>query len=135
MVVEGIQWSGREPGGRRQCARPGGGLSHIPGNGGDNLGGPATAPVKGMDGKPAAEPGSRVQTWVRSVLLSGRERVPGGVCLRVSCPWRAATGGAVLWFALDSGAYATEKLNSWGSLYVNSHEGVHARWFPQQPCA
>jgi hypothetical protein len=119
MVVESIQRSGWEPGGRRKCAWPRGGLSPLPGNGGDNVGGPATAPVKGMDGKPAAEPGSRVQTWVRSVLLSGRERVPGGVCLRVSCPWRVATGAVALWFALGSGPDATEKLNSWRSLYVN----------------
>src|ERR1700730_9828309 len=112
MVVEGIQRSGWEPGGRRQCAWPCGGLSRIPGNGRDNVGGSATAQIQGMDGKPAAEPGSRVQTWVRPVLLSGRERVPGGVCLRVSCPGGAATRAAVLWFALDSRAYAAEKLNS-----------------------
>ena len=119
MVVEGIQRSGWEPGGRRQCAWAGGGLSSIPGNGRDNVGGAATAPVKGMDGKPVAEPGSRVQTWVRPVLLSGRERVPGGVCLRVSCSWGVTTGAAVLWITLRSRAYAAEKLNSWRRLYVN----------------
>ncbi len=74
---------------------------------------------KGMDGKSTGEPGSRVQTWVSPVLLSRRERVPGGVCLRVSCPRRVATGAADLRITLRSGPYATEKLNSLSVLYVN----------------
>jgi hypothetical protein len=77
------------------------------------------APDPGMDRKPSREPGSRVQTWLPPVFLSRRERVPGGVCLRLSCPWRSATGAVALWIALGSGPYAAEKLNSLGSLYVN----------------
>jgi len=36
---------------------------------------------------------------------------------------------------VGSGAYATKKLNSWGTPYVNSHEGCMRVGFCSKPCA
>ena len=90
LAVEGIEWSGWQPAGCGQRAWPGGGLS--PPAGAETNSSPCPRTRPGMDGKPAGEPGPRVQAGLCDLFLSWGKRIPGSLCLRLSCRRQPAGG-------------------------------------------